>query len=192
MPDNDLGNQTAALGDARDRLNELNGLAGKFGSTLTKAFSGGIAQGKSFDDILKGVGQKFIQIGLQTAFKPLEAGVKSLLGSLLQGVSGFGSQLGGGSGSGTPVTPFADGGVISSPGYFPLGRGLGLAGEAGAEAIMPLSRGSDGRLGVAASGGGSTQITVNITTPDVAGFARSEAQVSAALARAVSRGRRGS
>ena len=67
-------------------------------------------------------------------------------------------------------------------------------GERGAEAIMPLARGPDGRLGVAASGGGSgaTHVNVNITTPDVAGFQRSQVQIAGALARAVARGRRGS
>jgi phage-related minor tail protein len=63
-------------------------------------------------------------------------------------------------------------------------------GEAGAEAIMPLARGPDGRLGVSAGGGAPTLVTVNIATPDAESFKRSEAQVSAALARAVARGRR--
>jgi phage-related minor tail protein len=91
------------------------------------------------------------------------------------------------------VVPFADGGVVAAPAYFPLGRGLGLMGERGAEAIMPLARGPDGRLGVRAAGGAERpmSVTVNIATPDADSFRRSEAQVAAALARAVSRGRRG-
>jgi phage-related minor tail protein len=66
-------------------------------------------------------------------------------------------------------------------------------GEAGAEAILPLARGADGRLGVAAGGAAQTavQVTFNVTTPDAASFAKSEAQVTAMLARAVGRGRRG-
>ncbi len=48
------------------------------------------------------------------------------------------------------VIPFARGGVVSRPTLFPIG----LMGEAGAEAIMPLSRGADGRLGVTSAGGG--------------------------------------
>ncbi len=48
------------------------------------------------------------------------------------------------------IKPFAAGGVIGTPTYFPLSSGgLGLAGEAGPEAIVPLSRGADGRLGIA-------------------------------------------
>jgi phage-related minor tail protein len=95
--------------------------------------------------------------------------------------------------AGGQVVPFAQGGVVASPAYFPLGRGLGLMGERGAEAIMPLARGPDGRLGVRAAGAAERplSVTVNIATPDADSFRRSEAQVAAALARAVSRGRRG-
>ena len=59
---------------------------------------------------------------------------------------------------------------------------------------MPLARGPDGRLGVSAvdTGGRPVQVTVNIATADDAdSFRRSEAQVAAALARAVARGQRG-
>ena len=66
-------------------------------------------------------------------------------------------------------------------------------GEAGSEAVMPLARGPDGRLGVSAAGAGPrpVQVTVNIATPDADSFRRSETQVAAALARAVARGQRG-
>ena len=87
--------------------------------------------------------------------------------------------------------PFAGGGVVAAPTYFPLGRNIGLMGERGAEAILPLARGPDGKLGVrSGSGGGATHVTVNIAASDLESFKRSEAQVSAALARAVARGRR--
>lgn len=60
---------------------------------------------------------------------------------------------------------FANGGIVDSPTLFKFANGgagrLGLMGEAGPEAIMPLKRGSDGKLGVA-GGGGSTNITVNV------------------------------
>jgi phage-related minor tail protein len=82
--------------------------------------------------------------------------------------------------------------VIGTPTYFPLtSGGLGLAGEAGPEAIVPLSRGSDGRLGIAMSGaGGGTNVTVQIATPDVGSFRRSEAYLTGQIARAVARGQR--
>lgn len=90
------------------------------------------------------------------------------------------------------ITPFASGGVIGAPGYFPMTGGFGLAGEAGPEAIMPLSRGPDGRLGIAGGGmNAPASITVQIATPDADSFRRSEAYVTGQIARAVARGQRG-
>jgi phage-related minor tail protein len=68
---------------------------------------------------------------------------------------------------------------------------MGIAGERGAEAILPLSRGPDGRLGVAAPrGAASMQITFNIATPDADSFRRSETQIAAMVARATALGQR--
>ncbi|WP_372623815.1 phage tail tape measure protein [Falsiroseomonas sp.] len=88
------------------------------------------------------------------------------------------------------VVPFARGGVVDRPVLFPFARGGGLMGEAGPEAIMPLRRTRDGRLGVEANGGGAVSVTVNITSPDAEGFRRSRAQVAAAIGDAVRRGAR--
>lgn len=108
---------------------------------------------------------------------------KSLGGALAGQLGGAGAAR---------VTPFAAGGVISSPAYFPVGRGLGVMGEAGAEAILPLARGADGRLGVRSEGQAARPLSVNVqvSTPDAESFRRSEAQVAAAIARAVARGSR--
>jgi hypothetical protein len=54
------------------------------------------------------------------------------------------------------VIPFARGGIFDSPTIFPMSKGMGLMGEAGPEAVMPLTRGKDGKLGVKAGGGGAT------------------------------------
>lgn len=63
------------------------------------------------------------------------------------------------------VVPFAMGGVVNKPTLFKFANGgagrLGLMGEAGPEAIIPLKRGADGKLGVA-GGGGSTSVVVNV------------------------------
>ena len=127
---------------------------------------------------------------LSGAGQSLSGGLSSLLGSLFG--SGGPALAKGGVVSRGMLMPFAKGGVVGAPTYFPLGRGLGLMGEQGAEAVMPLARGPDGRLGVRTGGGGRpVSVTVNITTPDADSFRRSEAQVSAALARAVARGQRG-
>ena len=51
--------------------------------------------------------------------------------------------------------------VVSRPTVFPFAKGIGLMGEAGPEAILPLKRGSDGKLGVTASGGGQ-EVNISI------------------------------
>ena len=126
---------------------------------------------------------------LTAALKPLEQGFGNLLSGLFSG--GFGFANGAAFQQGLPV-PFAKGGVIQSPLTFPLGAGrMGLAGERGAEAIMPLARGPDGRLGVVAQGrGGSINVVFNVTATDAESFRRSETQVAAMLARAVALGQR--
>ena len=62
------------------------------------------------------------------------------------------------------IQKFARGGIVNQPTIFPFANGIGLMGEAGPEAIMPLKRGPGGRLGVEASGGGNVEVgSINIT-----------------------------
>jgi phage-related minor tail protein len=127
-------------------------------------------------------------MALQAAFKPLERGIGNLFSGLFGGAFGFAK--GGVLARGAPV-PFASGGVIASPIAFPLTGGrVGIAGERGAEAILPLARGADGRLGVRAEGGAGISVTFNVSTPDADSFRRSETQIAAMLARAVAQGQR--
>ncbi|WP_439497396.1 phage tail tape measure protein [Bosea sp. (in: a-proteobacteria)] len=189
-------NLTGRLSDLRSLSNltrDLSRSSDAFGRSITNAFAKGIVEGKRFEDVLRSVGKSMTESLLKSALKPLQGGLSSLLGTGLKSLTGLFTGTGFGSiGTGLPVLPFADGGVIAAPAYFPLGRGLGLMGEQGAEAILPLSRGPDGKLGVRAGGEGRRplSVTVQVTTPDADSFRRSEAQVSAAIARAVARGSR--
>ena len=63
---------------------------------------------------------------------------------------------------GGEVQKYAYGGIVNKPTVFPMKNGLGLMGEAGAEAIMPLKRGKDGKLGVASQGGGGNVVNVSV------------------------------
>ncbi len=151
-----------------------------------------MALGRGMQTLMAGLFGNALPMGpdLSGAGQSLGGGLSSLLGSLF-GAGGPALAKGGVLSRGM-LMPFAKGGVVGAPTYFPLGRGLGLMGEQGAEAVMPLARGPDGRLGVQAGGAARpASITVNISTPDAESFRRSEAQVSAALARAVARGQRG-
>ena len=70
----------------------------------------------------------------------------------------------GGAFSGGRVTPFASGGVVNRPTLFPMANGAGLMGESGPEAIMPLKRGKDGKLGVEGGGGVTVVQNINVST----------------------------
>jgi lambda family phage tail tape measure protein len=65
--------------------------------------------------------------------------------------------------SGGQAMAFANGGVYDRPTIFPMARGMGLMGEAGPEAVMPLKRTKSGKLGVAMEGGGSNVVNTSLT-----------------------------
>lgn len=73
---------------------------------------------------------------------------------------------------------FAKGGIVNKPTLFPMAKGSGLMGEAGPEAILPLTRDGSGRLGVRAQGvgGGDVKVenNINITAPE--GFVAEQSQ----------------
>ncbi len=86
------------------------------------------------------------------------------LTSFISPTSSFGKFLGladGGVIAQNKIVPYKMGGIIDRPQIFPLANGAALAGEAGPEAIMPLKRGADGKLGVQASGS-SNNVVVNV------------------------------
>jgi hypothetical protein len=88
--------------------------------------------------------------------------VQQMVNSAKTFLGGFFADGGAFSG-GSQIQAYADGGVVGSPTYFGMSGGkTGLMGEAGPEAIMPLSRGANGKLGVQAEGVGGVTINQNI------------------------------
>ena len=174
---------------------------------LRRAFDGVIFGGDSLSDALKNVATSLANTAYSAAVRPvtnhfaemLAGGVSNLVGGLF----GFADGAAMGQGrvlpfaDGAPfvqgkVMPFASGGVVSQATLFPMRGATGLMGEAGPEAIMPLARGPDGKLGVQASGAGrgGTTVVMNISTPDAASFRRSQSQIAAQMSRALGRGDR--
>ncbi len=189
---------TAEMRSAADELKrtmkELESLSGSFATGLTSGLKSAVSEGKKLDAIFRDLGRSMSSRLLDMALQPLRQSLTKGVSTLFSGAVPSGSP----SGSGLTLPflgnlwPFARGGIVSSPVAFPLSGGdLGLAGEAGTEAIMPLARGPDGRLGVRGAGNGGMNVTFNVTTPDADSFRKSEAHVTTMLARAVGRGRRG-
>ncbi len=179
------------LNGADRALDELTRKADAFGGALSSALKSATIDGRGLDGVLRTLGNRMVSIAFDAGTRPLDR----LVSSSISGLTGSLSRVMPFAKGGIPgrVTAFADGGVVGGPSLFPMpGGDVGLMGEAGAEAILPLQRGADGRLGVASGGGAQpVQVIFNVTTPDAASFSKSEAQLTAMLARAVGRGRRG-
>ena len=176
-------------------MESLNSNTKDFGRVFSSTISRAITSGKSFEDTLRSIGQRFVDLALNQALKPLENIFGNFLGSIAGGFGGGAGVPGfakGGLFQNQSLVPFANGGVVSSPTPFGFGQRLGVMGEAGPEAIMPLKRGADGKLGVSAgsSAGSSMNVVFNVNSTDASSFKRSEGQITAMLARAVSRGQR--
>jgi phage-related minor tail protein len=173
-----VGADTSAL-ERSLRQMELD--ADRFASTLTQGLKSAVISGNSLEDVLRSIGRQMAGNALSIGLKPFENLLGGAIGSLFGGFMPFAK---GG-------TPGLGSGVVSSPTVFGMGSQLGVMGEAGAEAILPLRRDASGRLGVGGGGGGGpVTVNVSIATPDAGSFRKSEGQIAAMLARTVSRGTR--
>ncbi len=171
---------------------EVGVLSNGIGGGLRRAFDGLVFDGAKLSDALKQVATSMIDTVYGIAIKPVQNALGGAIANGLQGLlGGLMPFANGASFSQGRVMPFAKGGVVSAATAFPMRGGTGLMGEAGPEAIMPLARGADGRLGVQAGGSArSVTVVMNIQTPDVAGFSRSQSQIAAQAQRMLARGQR--
>lgn len=171
---------------------QVDGLSRSIGLGLRKAFDGLVFDGARLSDALRTLGRSMVNSALTQALKPVQNALGGLISDGLQSlVGGVLPFENGAAFSSGKVTPFARGGVLSSPTNFPMRGGMGLMGEAGPEAIMPLTRGADGKLGVRAEGGGrAINVTMHVSAPDAESFRRSRSQIAAEMNRAIARGSR--
>jgi len=175
-----------AMDDQAQRL--ARSLGSSLRSAIDKAIFGGAKLGDVFRDLASDVLSRSLDLAIGPVQSAISSGLTGLVGSLAGGLSGIAGFQKGGVFSSGDVRAFAKGGIVDRPTLFPMRSGVGLMGEAGPEAVMPLTRGADGRLGVMAEGGRGPVVNVTIQTRDAESFARSRGQVAAQLARAVQRG----
>ena len=164
--DEDTGNkQKSVLSGMKDALEEYrkkaSDVAGQVKSAMANALQGMedalvnfVMTGKlAFGDLARSIIADITRIVIRSAI------ISPLLGA-------FGIKVGSAKGNvfsgGEHLQEYAMGGIVNRPTLFPMKNGMGLMGEAGAEAIMPLKRGSDGKLGVTAQGGGSNVVNVSV------------------------------
>ncbi|HHD7937978.1 TPA: phage tail tape measure protein [Salmonella enterica] len=148
-------------------------VAGMTENVFTNAFNGMADSIANFSVTGKG-SFRSLTVSILADLAKMEARIAAskLLGSVL-GMFGFGASAGGSTPSGAyssaalSVIPNADGGVyrsaglsqysgsiVNRPTFFAFARGAAVMGEAGPEAILPLRRGTDGKLGGVAAGSG--------------------------------------
>ena len=178
-------------GTLSETTRDLGNLERGFSGGLRRAFDGLVFDGLKLSDALSVVAKSMVDTAYSAAINPVMGHLGGLLADgVNSAVSGLMPYENGAPFSQGRVMPFAKGGILSGPTTFPMRGGTGLMGEAGPEAIMPLSRGADGKLGVRAQSGGSVNVTMNISTPDLQGFQRSQGQIATQMARALGRGQR--
>ena len=153
-----------SFGDSlREYYQQLSNFGGQVADSIKGAFQGledqltnFVTTGKmNFADLANSIIQDIARIAIRQAIiKPLLGGLGDIFGlSFANG--GVFAQNG--------IQPFARGGIVDKPTLFPFAKGIGLMGEAGPEAILPLRRGANGRLGVESSSeGGSVSVTINV------------------------------
>ena len=136
------------------------GIASSFGDAFTSIIDGTKSAKEAFKDMAKSIIKQLLDV-LVIQRLVGSVGTATSAGTGLAGL--FSGTLASANGNvfsgGSQVQAYANGGVVSGPTNFPMsGNKMGLMGEAGPEAIMPLKRGSNGKLGVQMEGGGGGDV----------------------------------
>lgn len=168
--------------------------AAGIGDTISNSILEALDTGRfSFKDFLYDIGEYLLQSNLKKLFASLfdttsggNGGWIQALANFIGGLFSGTTQANGGAWS-NGVQMFANGGVVNGTTPFGMAGGrMGIMGEAGPEAIMPLVRGSNGKLGVSAHGGSGVQnihttITNNIVVQNTDNPARDDEEAARAF-----------
>jgi hypothetical protein len=143
-----------SLEDAKNPMADFVNNAAK---QMSSAFMSIVDGSKSASDAFRDMARSILKQAFEMAV------INPIINSIFGGASGFTklpSFANGAAFSNGKVTAFANGGVVNQPTMFPMANGMGLMGEAGPEAVMPLKRGKNGKLGVQMEGDSQGNVTV--------------------------------
>lgn len=141
------------------RSREFQSFSDSVGVSAANSFGDMVRGAKSAKEAFADLGNQLVDLVFQfTVLRPLAMAISS---TMMGGMGGMGFFAKGGVFENGRVTAFAGGGIVSKPTLFPMANGAGLMGEAGPEAIMPLRRGRDGRLGVSSGSESSSPVIQN-------------------------------
>jgi lambda family phage tail tape measure protein len=157
-------------------VNAANAIGDAFGNSFKGLISGAMSAKQALAGFFQSVADYFLDMASKMIAKWIVMKVIGLVAGMFPGASGQGlsnlsapasinnplgnlGSIGGAYANGgafaqNGIVPYAKGGVVNRPTMFKFANGSamqnGVMGEAGPEAIMPLKRGPDGKLGVAA------------------------------------------
>lgn len=174
------GGTAAALTSYGDEISKLGDHVGAAWTNALKGTEDALVSfaetGKlSFKELANSIIKDLIRIAIQQSImQAVQFGLNAVFGGGPMPIASTGSQpimasgammAANGAWFDGSISAFARGGVVSSPTMFRHGGGLGVMGEAGPEAIMPLRRLGNGRLGVetTGAGGGTQNVVVNVS-----------------------------
>jgi len=162
-----------SISGLKDKFKAAGSAAQQMGADIGGALNDIIVKGEDAREVISNLLQSFASQALNSGWSTISSilfggagasgGATGSVADLMGGSSFLGGWAKGGIFDGGRVLPFAKGGIFDSPVLFPMRGGAGLMGEAGPEAIMPLARGADGRLGVRSDGLGGGGVTVQVS-----------------------------
>ena len=179
------GSLAGFLAETTEGAESLSRTIAAVGESFLDAFEGAILRGESLGDTLKSLGRDLAGMALNEIKSNGFGSIFDIVGKIFgggtiasakgnafsQGHSLTAYAQGGAFSHGRSLTELAKGGaltnmVVNRPTLFPMAKGMGLMGEAGAEAVIPLTRMSSGDLGVSmlragAAAAGPVNVVVN-------------------------------
>lgn len=128
-------------------------------SNIESAFMSVVDGSKSVEDAFRGMLRNIIlAIYQQQVAVPAATAIGGLFDSTIKALFSANGNV---FNQGAHVKAYANGGVVNRTTAFPMRGGVGIMGEAGPEAIMPLKRGKNGKLGVQMENSGGGAVTIH-------------------------------